>query len=124
MLGVLGADPAVVRAAADRLGLALARRASGLVEALDLEVALGVAVDEGLEGAVLGARAREDHAAVALDQLRVEQPLTARADRLGAGEPRRPGGSRRRGRVGGLLAAHVSRLTITLWERFRITPAP
>jgi hypothetical protein len=57
MLGVLGADPAVVGAAAVALGLALERLLPGLVEALNLQVELCVAIDDRCEGAVVGARA-------------------------------------------------------------------
>jgi hypothetical protein len=44
-----------VRATAHRLGLPLERRLARLVEALDLEIALGVAVDDGVEPAMLRA---------------------------------------------------------------------
>ena len=49
MLGVLGADPAVVRAALGDLGSAPERLGAGLAETLDVEIALGIAVDDGLE---------------------------------------------------------------------------
>jgi hypothetical protein len=56
-----------MRAATRALGLALQGLLARLVEALDLEVALRVPVDDRLEVTVLGTVAGEDDAAIALE---------------------------------------------------------
>jgi hypothetical protein len=55
VLGVLRTDPAVVRAAARDRGLALERLGAWPREALNVEIALDVAVDDRVEGPVLRA---------------------------------------------------------------------
>ena len=79
VLGVLGADPAVVRAALGDLGLALERLGAGLAETLDVEIALGIAVDDGLEPAVVWARPAEDHATALDDELAENRPGAGRS---------------------------------------------
>ena len=81
MLGVLGADAAVARAALLGRGLAQQRRGARPVVALRVAPALAVAVRERLDQAVLGALAPQDHAPVSVDQLRVEPGAAVRADR-------------------------------------------
>lgn len=81
VLGVLGADAAVARTALVGRGLAQQRRRAGPVVALRVAPAVAVAVGERLDRAVLGALAPEDHAPVAVDQLRVEASAAVRADR-------------------------------------------
>jgi hypothetical protein len=63
---MLGADAAVVGAALSHDGLALPGRLSGPAEALDLEVARGVAIDDRGELAVIGAAPREQDLPVAV----------------------------------------------------------
>src|SRR5262249_32605591 len=86
VLGVLGADAAVVGTAARDLGLALKRLLARLIEALEVQVALGVPVNDGLEWSVVGTDARQHDLAAALEQLGVQQALAARADRGGRAE--------------------------------------
>ena len=71
-------------AALGDLGLALERLGAGLAETLDVEIALGIAVDDGLEPAVVWARPAEDHATALDDELGAENRPAARADRLRA----------------------------------------
>jgi hypothetical protein len=92
VLGVLGADPAVVRAASVDLSLPLQGLIARLAEALDLEIACGVAVHDRLGPPVRGTGAGQNHPPVPLDQLRVKHAAAARADRFGASERRRLGG--------------------------------
>src|SRR5215207_9077568 len=94
VLGVLGADATVTRAAVKGLRLTLAGVFAGLVEALDLQIALGVAVDDRLEFSVVGAPTAEDHAGVANEELGIEHGAAARTDRLGVAQ--RPAGRGRR----------------------------
>jgi cytochrome P450 len=88
VLSVLGADPAVVGAAGDRLHLPLEGRLPGFAEALDLAVSVRVAVDDRLEAPVIRALATQNDAAGADDELGVEHGPAARTDRLRAAEHR------------------------------------
>src|ERR671937_165023 len=72
VLCVLGADAAIVRTASSHLGLPLERALAGLAEALDLQVAPGVAVDDRFKRSVVGAPAAQDHPALASSELSVE----------------------------------------------------
>ena len=81
VLGVLGADAAVARAAPLGHGLAQQRSRARPVVALRFAPAIAVAVRERLDQAVLGAFTTQDHPPVSLDQLRVEADAAMRADR-------------------------------------------
>jgi hypothetical protein len=83
VLLVLGADAAVPRTAVDDLGLQPQRAVARLVVALDLDVALRVAVHERLERAVVGAALAEVDPAIAGHYLRLDVPAADRADRAG-----------------------------------------
>src|SRR5215831_4322716 len=72
VLCVLGADPAVVRTALRDLGLSRERAPAGLVESLDLQVALGVPIHDRLDPSVYGALTAQDDPALADDQDRLE----------------------------------------------------
>ena len=78
---MLRADAAIVRAAVDDLGLELERPVAGLVVALDLAVALRVAVGQRLELTMLGAALAQEHAVVARVQLGIQDLLAVGADR-------------------------------------------
>jgi hypothetical protein len=66
--------------------LPLQRALTGLVEPLDLPVAVRIPINHRLEHAVIGTRAPENDPAVAIEELGVEDGLAARADRLGGSE--------------------------------------
>ena len=82
VLLVLGAEPAVERAALGHLGLELERQRAGLVVALLRHVELGVRVDERLELAVVGAALAQHDPVVADQHLGVHHDLAQGADRL------------------------------------------
>jgi hypothetical protein len=81
VLGVLGADAAVARAALVGRGLAQQRSRARPVIALRFAPAIAVAVRKRFDQAMLGAFTTEDHPPVSLDQLRFEADAAMRADR-------------------------------------------
>jgi len=78
VLLVLGAQAAVVGAAPVRLGAVGARQAGRLAVLVAVEVG-DVGADEVFDGAVFGAALAEVDAAVANDDLRIQQPTAVRA---------------------------------------------
>ena len=71
------------RAALHGLGLQPQRQLTGLVVALDLDVALGVAVHDGLEPAMLGTALAEEDLSGAADHLSLEYlPADGQIDRV------------------------------------------
>ena len=83
VLLVLGTDAAIPRTAVDDLGLQPQRTVARLVVALDLDVALRVAVHERLERAVLRAALAQEDPALAGHHLRLHVPAADRANRAG-----------------------------------------
>ena len=81
VLAMLGADPAVERAALEDLGRDAGRRLAGLVEPGLLHVRLGVGVDQALEPAVVVAALAHVDLVVAEQDLRVDDRAALGADR-------------------------------------------
>ena len=71
------------RAALHGLGLQPQRQLTGLVVALDLDLALGVAVHDGLEPAMLGTALAEEDLSGAADHLSLEYLPADGTDRPG-----------------------------------------
>jgi hypothetical protein len=86
VLCVLGTDPTVVRTALRDLGLSGERALAGLVEPLDLQIAIGVSIHDRIHPPVDRTIATQHYPAVADDERRVKHHPAVRADRLGADE--------------------------------------
>src|SRR5918999_728952 len=89
VLLVLGTDATVARTALHGLSLQPQRQLTGLVVALDLDVALGVAVHDGLEPAMLGTALAEEDLSGAADHLSLEYLPADGTDRPGSAPGKR-----------------------------------